>query len=186
MNNFSSRPSPGFAMRLVLLLLLALTTPALAAPPTGPQELGPRKAAPVRRVVTLAPSLTEMVLALGAGERLVGVSRFDRLPEVAKLRRVGGFTDPSVEAVVALKPDLVLVFPGPGNRAPVEKMAQLGLRVLVLPLHTVKDTLAAMRAVGQALDRAPQAEALIARIEATRARVRAAAAKAKKAPRVLF
>ncbi|MBF5041933.1 ABC transporter substrate-binding protein [Aggregicoccus sp. 17bor-14] len=174
-------------MRAALaLLLLVASTPALAARPAGPYSLGPQRAAPVRRVVTLAPSLTEMVVALGAGERLVGVSRFDQQPEVAKLPRVGGFTDPSVEAVLALKPDLVLVFPGPGNQRPVEKMAQLGLRVLVLPLQTVQDTLAAMRAVGDALGRGAEAQALVSRIEATRARVRAAAAKSKRPPRVLF
>lgn len=182
MSTFLSSPP----MRLLLLLLLTASPLALASRPEGPQVLGPRSEAPVRRVVTLAPSLTEMVLALGAGERLVGVSRFDERPEVAKLPRVGGFTDPSVEAVVALRPDLVLVFPGPGNQRPVRKLAELGVRVLVLPLHSVKDTLAAMRAVGQALGKAREAEALVSRIEATRAKVRAAAAKAKRPPRVLL
>jgi iron complex transport system substrate-binding protein len=126
-----------------------------------------------------------MVRALEAGGTLVGVSRFDEDPAVAKLPRVGGFVDPSVEVVVGLRPDLVLVQPGPGNQRPVEKMAELGVPVLLLPLHTVADTLAALREVGKALGREKEAHALVSRIEATRARVRERA-KALPAPRVLF
>jgi iron complex transport system substrate-binding protein len=151
----------------------------------GPRFLGPPPPKQVRRVVTLAPSLTEMVQALGAGGALVGVSRFDDAKEVAKLPRVGGFVDPSVEAVVALRPDLVLVQPGPGNQRPVEKMAELGVPVLMLPLHSVADVLAALRTVGKALGHESQAEALVARIESTRTRIREAAKKLP-APRVLF
>ena len=92
---------------------------AAAPPPVEqPRHLGPASPARVLRVVTLAPSLTEAVLALGLQDRLIGVSRFDELPEVARLPRVGGFIDPSVEAVLALKPDLVLVQPAPGNQRP--------------------------------------------------------------------
>ncbi len=171
----------------VLLCLVSGLAAAASSPPIhpAPRFLGPPVPAKVRRVVTLAPSLTEMVQVLGAGNTLVGVSRFDEAPEVAKLPRVGGFVDPSVEAVIALKPDLLLVQPGPGNQRPVEKMAQLGVPVLMLPLHSVKDVLAALRAVGGALGRGKEAEGLISRIESTRARVREAA-KQRTAPRVLF
>lgn len=169
-----------------VLCLLAGTARAASTPtPKGPSTLGPRAPAQVKRVVTLAPSLTEMVLTLGAGHTLVGVSRFDMAKEVEKLPRVGGFVDPSVEAVIALKPDLLLVQPGPGNQRPVEKMAELGVPVLLLPLHSVADVLAGMRAVGKALGREKEAEAVVTRIEVTRTRVREAAKKLP-APRVLF
>lgn len=171
---------------LLLFAALSLPGPAGAAEvPQGPRFLGPKKEGKVLRVVTIAPSLTEMVIAMGAGSTLAGVSRFDTDPVVAKLPRVGGFVDPSVEAVIALKPDLVLVQPGPGNQRRVERMAELGVPVLLLPLHTVADTLAALRAVGEALGRVKEAEALIAGIEATRARIREAAKKLP-SPRVLF
>lgn len=153
-----------------LLLPLALLG---AAPDAGPLRLlGPRPAGEARRVVTLAPSLTDLVLALGAGERLVGVSRFDERPEVASLPRVGGFVDPSVEAVVGLHPDLVLVQPGPGNKRPVEAMAELGTPVLLLPLDTVADVLAAERAVGKALGRTEEGERLARQLETARSEVR--------------
>jgi iron complex transport system substrate-binding protein len=174
------------ALPALLLAILALCACSRAAEsPKGPRSLGPKPPAEVKRVVTIAPSLTEAVLALGAGSTLVGVSRFDEAAEVASLQRVGGFVDPSVEAVVRLKPDLVLVQPGPGNQRPVEKMADLGVPVLLLPLHTVADTLAALRAVGEALGREEQAEALVQSIEATRARIRESV-KGKTAPRVLL
>jgi iron complex transport system substrate-binding protein len=139
----------------------------------------------VRRVVTLVPSLTDTVIALGAGDRLVGVSRFDELPEVAKLPRLGGFVDPSVEAVVALAPDLVLVQPAPGNKAAVEKMAELGVPVLAVPMPTLPSTLEAIREIGRALGLSPKAQALVSGIEAARASVRAQA-KGRKPLRVLF
>ncbi|WP_241759009.1 ABC transporter substrate-binding protein [Pyxidicoccus parkwayensis] len=178
--------SRGIALVATVLCLLASTALAASVPTSkGPQTLGPRAPAKVRRVVTLAPSLTEMVLTLGAGNTLVGVSRFDMAKEVEKLPRVGGFVDPSIEAVVALKPDLLLVQPGPGNQRPVEKMAELGVPVLLLPLHSVADVLSAMRAVGKALGREKEAEAAVSRIEASRTRVREAAKKLP-TPRVLF
>jgi len=181
------RPRRGVSrlLALGLCLLAGVAGAAEKAATAGPLTLGPPVPAKVRRVVTLAPSLSEMVLALGAGDTLVGVSRFDEAKALAKLPRVGGFTDPSVEAVVALKPDLLLVQPGPGNRRPVEKMAELGVPVLSLPLHSVQDVLVALREVGKALGRQKEAEAAVAGIEATRARIREAA-KQLPAPRVLL
>ena len=156
-------------------MISALLTVALlgAGTDAGPlRMLGPAPRGEVRRVVTLAPSLTDVVLALGAGDRLVGVSRFDERPEVARLPRVGGFVDPSVEAVMSLHPDLILALPGPGNRRAVETMGELGAPVLLLPLGTVAEVLAAERATGKALGRAEQGEALARELESTRARIR--------------
>ncbi|WP_255208064.1 ABC transporter substrate-binding protein [Myxococcus sp. AM009] len=180
----TSRPRSGTSVLLATVLCL-LSGTVSAAETSRLRTLGPPVPSKVRRVVTLAPSLSAMVLSLGAGSTLVGVSRFDEAKDVAKLPRVGGFTDPSVEAVIALKPDLVLVQPGPGNQRPVEKMAELGVPVLLLPLHSVADVLAAMRAVGKALGREKAAEAVVVGIEATRARIQEAAKKLP-APRVLF
>lgn len=169
-----------------MLLALVLCGSAFAALPRasfiGPPPPPPDK---VLRVVTLAPSITEIVLAVGAGERLVGVSRFDERGEVSRLPRVGGFTDPSVEAIIGLKPDLLIVQPGPGNKAPVEKVAALGVPVLLITLQDVEAVLTALRAVGRALGRTQQGEALAQELEAKRADIRARAAKLKR-KRVLF
>ncbi len=159
--------------RALAALLLALASPAIAAPP---ESLGPPPAASPTRIVTLAPSLTELVLALGAGDRLVGVSRFDDAAEVQGLPRVGGFVDPSAEAILALRPGLLLVQPSPANRGPVELLASRGVPVRVVPLHTLAEILAAGPLVGAALGRPAEGAALRARLEAQLADARARAA----------
>jgi iron complex transport system substrate-binding protein len=143
-------------------------------------RLGPPPRAEPARIATLAPSLTEVVLALGAGERLVGVTRFDEAKEVRALPRVGGYTDPSVEAVIALAPDLVLVEPSPGNRTAVERMAKLGTPVLAVHLSTEEEILAGLEIIGQALALGPRGAALAA---AARQRIGAARKRAKGLPK---
>jgi iron complex transport system substrate-binding protein len=168
-------------MSALLALLL------LSAPDAGSVlHLGPTRSAPALRVVTLAPSLSELVIALGTPERLVGVSRFDEAPALAKLPRVGGFTDVSVETVFSLKPDLVLVQKSPGNQKPVEALARLGVSVLAVPLTSLADVAEATLTVGQALGRVSQAQALVAQLAAARARVQAAARARGAGPRTLF
>jgi iron complex transport system substrate-binding protein len=164
--------------------LAALLAVALGAGPV--QWLGPKPVSPVTRVVTLAPSLTETVLALGAGAALVGVSRFDEAREVAALPRVGGFNDPSVETIVALRPQLVVVQMAPANQRPVETLARLGVPVLALPLTTVDDVSQAMRELGRALGRPARGEALVDALQRAREQVRAAATTRGTRPRVLF
>ncbi|AKU92299.1 ABC transporter substrate-binding protein [Vulgatibacter incomptus] len=162
---------------IALALLFAAFIPTKAARADEPYRLGePGRAKPVR-VVTLAPSITEIALDLGEGGALVGVSRYDDAPEVAALPRVGGFVDPAPEAILALKPDLLVVQPAPGNRGPVERLAQLGVPVLVLPLHTVDEVLASVRALGAALGSPEKGEALARRIVSDLDEVRAKAAR---------
>lgn len=179
------KPTPMRRAVLVLLVIRSLLVATSAFALDRPTYLGPKPPPSPRRIVTLAPSLTETVIALGAGDRLVGVSRFDDLPEVAKLARVGGFVDPSVEAVISLKPQLVLVQPSPGNRQPVEKMAELGAPVLALPMHNIAEVLRSMREIGAALGLSDRAERLVQELERTRQSVRARA-RAQKPLRVLF
>jgi iron complex transport system substrate-binding protein len=171
----------------LLLLLLLLSSTALGQGVEKPTWLGPTPPPPaeLKRVVTLAPSLTDMVLALDAGPLLVGVTRYDARPEVAGLKRVGGFSDPSVEAVLSLKPQLLIVQPSPGNRRAVEKLAELGVPVLALPLTHVEEVRRGLLEVGKALGREKQAAAKVAEIDRTRKEIRARAAK-QKSVRVLF
>ena len=107
------------AMLSALCLWLCLAAPEPVWIGSAPEK--------TQRIVSLAPSLTELVFAMGAGNRIVGVTRFDNYPpEVSKLPKVGGFIDPNIEAVVELKPDLVLALPNSGGRSRVETMARLG------------------------------------------------------------
>jgi iron complex transport system substrate-binding protein len=147
----------------------------LAASPA--QWLGPKPEATITRLITIAPSLTETVLALGATDTLIGVSRFDEAPAVQSLPRVGGFVDPSIETVLKLKPQLVVVQKSPGNQKPIEKLAELGVPVLALSLTTLADASEAMRVLGVVLKREGRATELINELEAARAKERSLAPK---------
>jgi iron complex transport system substrate-binding protein len=136
-------------------------------------------------VVSLAPSLTDTVIALGLTGRLVGVTRYDDAPEVAGLPRVGGFLDPSPEAVLGLAPDLVLWLTDGGALPAVRKIAELGVPVRALPVVSVADALAAARLVGEALGDVPAGEKLARELQAAVDRVRSRAAGLRRA-RVLL
>ena len=145
---------------ITALLLAAASAPApsgtaasqgAGAASGGAEWLGPRPPATPRRVISLAPSLTDTVVALGKAKALVGVTRYDTAPEVAALPRVGGFLDPSPEAVVALQPDLVLWMTDGAAFPVVKRIASLGAPVLAIPIVGVADVLAAARIVGEAL-----------------------------------
>lgn len=94
-------------------------------------------AQPPQRIVSTLPSLTETVCELGACARLVGVDRYSNWPEAVRaLPQVGGGLDPNVEAIFALKPDLVLV--AQSSRV-AERLQSLGLKVAVLEPKTHAD-----------------------------------------------
>jgi iron complex transport system substrate-binding protein len=127
----------------------------------------------VRRVVSLAPSCTEIVYALGAGERLVGVcAHCDHPAAVANLPRVGGFLSPSAEAVIGARPDVVFTVPSPGNHDAVRAVEAAGIRVVVVDEHTLDELWAGMRAIAAALDLAAEGERLVARVQADHDTVR--------------
>jgi iron complex transport system substrate-binding protein len=145
---------------------------------TGPRaHLGPPVPAQVQRVVTMAPSLSEMVLALGARERLVGVTRFDDDRATAGLPRIGGYNDPQPEAVLALHPDLALAEPAPQNHGSVDTVARLGVPVETFPLSTISDIEQAIRGIAALLGVQRRGAELVAQLEDARAAARANARK---------
>jgi len=104
---------------------------------------------PPQRIVSLMPSLTETVCALGACGRLVGVDDYSNWPAaVNALPHVGGMEDARVEAIVALRPDLVLA---PSSSRALPRLQALGLTVLVLEPRTLRDVRRVLQALGPVL-----------------------------------
>lgn len=104
---------------------------------------------PPQRIVSLLPSLTETVCALGQCARLVGVDRYSNWPDsIQALPRMGGGIDPNIESIVAQKPDLVLLA---GSTRGVERLQALGITVLRLEPRTQADVQRVMTTVAQAL-----------------------------------
>lgn len=122
---------------------------ALAATVQDDRQQKIEIAKPPQRIVSLLPSLTETVCALGACQRLVGVDRYSNWPTSnAHLPRVGGGLDPNIESIVALKPDLVLAA---GSTRATDRLQALGLTVLRLEPRTHADVQRVLRTVGDAL-----------------------------------
>jgi iron complex transport system substrate-binding protein len=116
--------------RWLFLLLCALSLRSWALEVVDDRGTRITLAAPPQRIVSLLPSLTETICELGQCQRLVGVDRYSNWPaEVTRLPQVGGGLDPSIEAVVALHPDLVVL--ATSSRA-IERLQALGLKVVAL------------------------------------------------------
>jgi len=150
---------------LAALLLLPALALGQGSPRRGPEWLGPPAPPAPQRVVSLAPSLTDTVVAMGLAGRLVGVTRHDDAPEVAAVPRVGGFLDPSAEAVLGLLPDLLLWVTDAGAYPAVRRIAALGVPVRALPVESLSDALGAARLVGAALGEPDAGERLARRME---------------------
>jgi len=137
----------------------APAVPLVAAPVAAPAHAGGEKddrgrpiamARPPQRIVSLLPSLTETVCALGACHQLVGVDRYSNWPPevLSTLPVVGGGLDPNVEAIVALQPDVVLL----SNAARVvERLEALGLKTVALEPRTMADVQRVLRGLGELL-----------------------------------
>lgn len=142
-------------------------------------------AAPTR-IVSLSPSTTETVAAVGALASLVGRSRYcDYPPEVTKLPEVGGYVDPNLEAILALRPDLVIGARGPAGRRIDDTLRARGIDTYFPETETIADIFAMVRGVGSRLHREAEAERVVAAAEARLAEV-AAATRALASPRVLL
>lgn len=167
-------------MAMLVAMLVAIPWPAIAhaAAITVRDDRGieHRFAAPPQRIVTMLPSLTELVWALGAGPRLVGVDRYSDWPaELAKLPHLGGLDDAQVEAIAALAPDAILA--STASRA-MDRLEALGFTVVRLKSDSHADVQRTLDLVARLLgtpDEGPRVWARIVReMDAAAARVPAA------------
>lgn len=156
----------------VLALVLAVACGRRAEP-----------AATQARLVSLTPSATEVVAALGAAPLLVGVDDYSAFPpEVTRLPKVGSFLAPNLETIVGLRPTLVIVDDVHGQAAGALKDA--GIATAACAIHALPDVKAALRTVGARIGKAAEAERVVGEIDA--ALDRAAAARPARRPRVLL
>lgn len=122
-------------------------------------EPATRSDASPQRIVSMSPGLTETVCALGCGDRLVGVTNYCKYPPRAlELAKVGGYLDPSLEAVVALEPDLVLVMESQGSFG--AHLKSIGIRVVQIDQHDVKAILESFAEVGALCGRSDRGKEL--------------------------
>ncbi len=171
---------------LALLLLAGLLPWAGAQPLVVQDERGSslRLAAPPQRIISLLPSLTESVCALGGCPRLVGVDRWSNWPEaVNRLPRLGGLDDALVEAIVRLKPDLVLAS---NSARSLERLEALGLPVLRLRSETHADVQRTLQLLARLLGTPDQGALAWARIERELASAAARVPSALRGQRVYF
>lgn len=115
-----------------------------------------------KRIVSLAPSVTETLFAIGAGEQLVGICTFCDFPrEVERIDRIGAYINPNVEAIVAKRPDVVIGVP-PNSPEAIAALQRLGLRAIVVRVDTIAEIEAAIRTIAQEAGREAQGEQLLA------------------------
>ena len=114
------------------------------------------------RVVSLAPSLTEMLFALGLDEQIVGVTEFCDFPTAAKTKSKVGYANPNLESLVALRPELI-VAPREFHRANVlAKLEELKIPVLLLEATSVESIFSHIHTLGRIFDRSTEAHAMTA------------------------
>lgn len=126
-----------------------------------------------QRVVSLAPSVTETVFALGFGNRLVGVTTYCDYPaEALKLPKIGGFMSPSLEAIVAQRPDLVIGVSSATDPGKAREMERLGLKVTLISLASLSDILNSIKSVARLLGSPDTGDRLVNKITVKIAQVK--------------
>lgn len=135
---------------LVLAMLLALTFPARAVTVQDFAGREVRLEQPARRIVALAPHIVENVFSAGAGNRLVGVVSYSNFPEAAKaIPEVGSYNAFSMEKVLALRPDLVVMWGSGNGMQTLSRLEELGIPVYVSELRHLTDIPDSIRRLGR-------------------------------------
>lgn len=125
------------------------------------------------RIISLAPNITEVLFAVGAGERIVGVSEYSNYPpEAARLPEVGSYIKPNLEAIIALKPDLVIATADGEKRAEIDRLSSLGIPVYIINPRTIPGVIATVREIGRLAGREKEAEEKAREMELAVERVR--------------
>ncbi len=161
----------GQADRLLVLLLFAGL--ACSGGSRSARRAAPG-ASPPTRIVSLLPSATDLVVALGAGDRLVARTEYDTDSSLARLPSVGQGMTPNWEVLTALRPDLVIVWPDHESPPELGELARLGVRIYTPHTEGLADVAQTARELGHLLGREPAAESLVTSLDTNLAAVRRA------------
>jgi iron complex transport system substrate-binding protein len=119
-----------------------------------------------QRIVSLAPSVTESLFALGFGNRIVGVTTYCDYPaEAQKLPKIGGFINPSLEAIAAQRPDLVIGVNDSNHPVKAREMERLGLKVALVSVNSVDDILNSIKSIAYMIGSPEAGERLVRQIK---------------------
>jgi len=143
-------PHPFYRFVLILILLISL--------PLAAQD-------PPKRIVSLAPNITEMIFKIGAGDMLIGRTDFCIYPPAAlKVPSLGGYLNPDYEKLVSLQPDIIFLLP---NLEMERKLQRLDLKTFTLANETIEEIFLGLQALGRVLGCSGQANAVVAGIQDT-------------------
>ena len=169
---------PRSPRRSALFLLLTIIAGPGSAQISLKDDLGNeiRLRTPAQRVISLAPSITESLFAIGAGDQVVGVTDYCNAPQEAlNKQRVGGMTNPSIEGIIALQPDLIIVSMEGNLREDYDRLVRLGSAVFVTNPRTLDGIYHSLQQLGTLTGRTAEAaqltSSLMAREDSIRARV---------------
>ncbi|MGB8507541.1 MAG: ABC transporter substrate-binding protein, partial [Pyrinomonadaceae bacterium] len=154
-----------FALLLLCMALCGLSCRREASVPT-PQKRDAQATARPARIISLSPNVTEILYGIGAFDRVVAVSEHsDYPPEAMGLPRVGGWGNPNLEQIAALRPELV-IFPDAQAGFVKDKLEAMGIRTLSVPSLTLEDAYTAIDEIGRATGNEAQAQTLLAQTRA--------------------
>src|SRR5262249_7452335 len=114
--------------------------------------------APARRVISLMPAVTDMILALGASDRLIARNALETEPRLASLPSTGNALAPSLEWIASLKPDLVVAWPDQASRAVVSRLSEMGIPVYAARTESIDDVLRTAHDLGRLLGEQQRAD----------------------------
>ena len=140
---------------------------------------------PAMHVISLVPARTDLILALGAADRLIARTAFDQDPRIADLPSIGDALSPSVEWIATRRPDLVIAWPDAGSRSVVSRLDALGIPVYTSRVETLAELDRTIREVGQLLGLEARADSIDDRLATALAAVRGAV-RGRVRPRVLY
>lgn len=140
---------------------------------------------PPRRIVSLVPSATEILVALGAGNRIVARTDYDSIPDLRSLPSVGGGLHPNLERLVAIDPDLVIRFAGPSDRDTPARLTDLGIPHLAVRPDGIDDVRRSVRMLAKVTGAGERGDSLVAGLDSVLARV-SERVRSRPAPSVAF
>jgi len=149
-------------LRRVMIVVCALVVAISFACNSGPRS---EPDGPVTRIVSLAPNLTEIVFAVGAGNKLVGRTSYcDYPPEAKAVAEVGDTLHPSLERIIALKPQVVLVSTASQLEVFTQQLQNQNIRVVVTDPHDLEGVFRSIQQIGEMTGQKTQADNLVAKL----------------------